>query len=135
MAHDDTAAGGRADHLLVVALAAGRTHEDAAREAGVSRSTVVRRLEDPQFRRDVSRRRGELVDRAAGLAADKLADAVRALVGLLASPNHAVRLGACKALVGTVLQLREATELEERVVALEDAADGVGAGAQLRRIQ
>ena len=81
------------------------------------------------------RKRGELVDRAAGLAADARADAVCALVGLLASPNHAVRLGACKALVGTVLQLREATELEERVVALEDVAHGVEAGAQLRRVQ
>ena len=129
------ALGGGRDDLLVVALARGDSYAAAGRAARVSEATVRRRMADEVFRRRVSRMRGELVDQACGQASAALTGAVSALVGLLASPNHAVRLGACKTLVGTVLQLREATELEERVVALEGIARGVETGAQLRRVQ
>ena len=46
----------RKDARLVLALAAGATAAAAARQAGVSRATVFRRLQDADFRRAVGRR-------------------------------------------------------------------------------
>ena len=44
-----------ADSVLIVALAAGRTVGEAAEEAGVSPRTVHRRLDDPEFRQQLSK--------------------------------------------------------------------------------
>ena len=46
-----------ADPTLIVALAAGLTNRQAAKQADVSERTVVRRLSDPGFRRQVAEAR------------------------------------------------------------------------------
>lgn len=113
---------GGPDDLLVVALARGASYADAGAAAGVSVSTVARRMGDLTFRRRVSQVRGRLVDEACGQAAAALAGAVATLVDLLDSSVDAVRLGAASRLIDCSLRLREQSELEARVAELEEHA-------------
>jgi hypothetical protein len=76
------------------------THAAAGRAAGVSERTVRRRLEDEDFRADVTRARAALVDRAAGRGAEALVDAVETLRVLMGSAqSEAVRVAACRELL------------------------------------
>ena len=111
-----------ADDILVAALAAGKTKQEAARLVGVGERTVYRRLEDPRFRRRVNEARAELVSRAVGSLADASAAAVTTLRALLGANSGSVRLGACRAILDLGLKLREAEELERRIRALEEQA-------------
>jgi hypothetical protein len=67
------------DETLIAALSAGRTYEDAANLAGVSRSTVNRRLADAGFRGRLESRRTELLD----LTVRSLGGAALRAVGVL----------------------------------------------------
>ena len=109
-----------ADDLLALELAAGKTLRDAALAAGIAERTATRRWADPEFRRLVSRHRGEMVGRAVGELADGMTDAAKTLRELLACESLAVRLGAARSLLEIGVKAREALELEERVRALED---------------
>ncbi len=53
-----------ADHALMLALAFGSTVEGAA---GVSETTVYRRLNDPGFQRELNKLRSDMVQRATGM--------------------------------------------------------------------
>jgi hypothetical protein len=55
-----------ADDLLMLALACGATLENAARQAGVSESTVRRRVKDPEFQRKLQALRADMVQRTSG---------------------------------------------------------------------
>ena len=70
------------DHLLM-ALACGATVEVAARQAGVSESTVYRRLAEHAFRQRLHQVRADMVERTAGTLTAAANEAVRALVELL----------------------------------------------------
>jgi hypothetical protein len=59
-----------ADAVIVAALAAGSTQIEAAQKAGVSESTVYRRMQDDAFRAEVDSVRREMLGRTAGLLAD-----------------------------------------------------------------
>ena len=83
-----------ADDVLALELAAGKTLRDAALAAGIAERTATRRWADPEFRRLVSRHRGEMVGRAVGELADGVTDAAKTLRELLACKSLAVRLGA-----------------------------------------
>lgn len=124
---------GTRDDLLIVALARGATYAAAGATAGMSESTVRRRMADDEFRRRVSRLRGELVDAACGQAAAALSGAMTTLVRLLESANDSVALGAARSLVDCAVRLREASELEQRVVELERVAEGVAVGLRAVR--
>lgn len=109
-----------ADSLLITALAAGGTVEASARAAGVSETTVYRRLREPAFRQQVADARDEMVTRAIArlsatstLAADTLRD-------LLKAKAETVRLGAARAILELGGRLREQEDLAERVRALEE---------------
>ena len=111
----------RANELLLAALACGMSQEKAAQQAGVSRSTVKRRLADPEFRRQIEAFRADLVERtAAGLTAAGL-EFVKTLVGLTsAGTRPATRLGAARAGLELGVKLREFTSLEGRMAVLEE---------------
>lgn len=109
-----------ADDLLALELAAGKTLRDAALAAGIAERTATRRWADPEFRRVVSRHRGEMVGRAVGELADGMTHAAKTLRELLACESLPVRLGAARSLLEIGVKAREALELEERVRALED---------------
>jgi len=56
------------DQLLLMALACGGTYEAAGAKAGVSKATVYRRLQDPEFQRQLQETQAEMVRRTSGVA-------------------------------------------------------------------
>ncbi len=123
--HDDPRADPAGpDALLAAALAGGRDVADAAAAAGVSESTVYRRLRSPEFRKLVAQLRGEMVGQALGRMAALMTEAADRLKKLLNSRNERVRLAAVKVVLEVTPRLREQSEIEERLVALEAAAGG-----------
>jgi hypothetical protein len=108
-----------ADDVLALALAAGATVADAARQAGVSERTVYRRLDDTAFRWRVTHTRASFVSQTVGLLADAMTDAARTLRDLLTADSDAVRLGAARAILDAGVRLRESEELAERIAVLE----------------
>jgi hypothetical protein len=115
----------RANELLVSALACGATKESAAHQAGVSLSTVHRRLADPEFCRQLQAFRADIVQRTAGALTAAGLEFVKTLIALV-DPGipHATRLGASRAGLELGMKVREAADLEERVATLERAAAG-----------
>jgi hypothetical protein len=110
------------DGLLAAGLAAGLEIAEAAKVANVSESTAYRRLRDPAFRHLVAELRGKMVEQAVGRLAASMTKAADRLVKLLDSKSERVRLNTAKAIIGMVQKLREQTEIEDRLAALEAAA-------------
>ena len=108
------------DQLLLMTLACGATAEAAAQKAGVSERTVYRRLKDPGFQNQLQRLRSDMVQRAAGTLTAAATEAIKTLLSLLQSSiPHAVRLGAARSILEIGMRVREATDLEGRLQALE----------------
>ena len=107
------------DSVLIAALAAGATYEDAATQAGVSERTVRRRLEDAEFSGQVDATRSEMIARAVGRLAEASTEAADTLRGLLAARSETVRLGAARSILELAVRLREHDELVSRIEALE----------------
>lgn len=113
--------GRRRDLTIVVELlAAGATVTDAASRAGVGRATLKRRLTEPAFRAAIAASRAQMLERAAAQLAG-LADKAIATLGeaLDSADGDAVRLRAAVAVLDKLLQWRQVTELEARIIALE----------------
>jgi hypothetical protein len=107
------------DELLLSALAAGSSVEDAARTAGLSVRTAYRRLADPTFARRLAQVRDELISAALGELVDCASEAVATLRALLSASDERVRLGAAKGTLEQLLRLRETLSLSQRLAALE----------------
>jgi ribosomal protein S9 len=109
------------DDLLLAALGCGATAEAAAHKAGVSRTTVQRRLQDPAFRQRLRAQGTETLKRASYALTAAMVEGIKTLLGLQASSvPHAVRLGAARSILEFSIRLREVTDTEERLAALEE---------------
>ena len=109
------------NHALLVALACGATVEQAAAKCGVSERTVDRRMEKPEFRRQILSLKAEMVQRAAAALTAAAMEAVKTLLELQKPTNTGpVRLGAARSILEMGAKLRELAELEERIKALEE---------------
>jgi hypothetical protein len=108
------------DVTLALALAAGASQADAARQAGLTDRTTRRKLARPGFRRLVAELRGELIARALGRLADNMTRAADALASLLDSDDDRLRLRTARALLSLGLRLRDSVDLSERVRELEE---------------
>jgi AcrR family transcriptional regulator len=116
------------DDALLLALACGSNAEQAARAVGVSKSTVFRRLADPEFRRRLAALRADMVERASGMLTAAGMEAVKTLLALLQPPVPApVRLGAARAVLEIGAELRTVVDLEQRLAALEAQLAGTAA--------
>src|SRR5262245_54148746 len=104
-----------------LALAAGATLDEAARESGAGSRTIRTWLHDqPAFSRRVTELRGEMTARALGKLVDGMASAADTLGYLCRKgKSEQVRLGAARALLELGIKLRETVELEARIAALE----------------
>ena len=111
----------RANGILVSALGCGSTKESAAQMAGVSVSTVKRRLADPEFCRQLQEFQDDVVQRTARALTAAGLEFVKTLVGLTsAGTPPATRLGASKAGLELGMKVREAADLGPRLAALEE---------------
>ena|SRR5208282_53347 len=108
------------DELLIATLACGATAEIAAQKVGISRATVQRRLKNPAFCARLQQVRSEMVSRTAGMLTASGGEAVKTLVELLKSTvPHATRLGAARTILELGPKAREASDLEQRLLAVE----------------
>jgi len=114
----------RADETLALALARGLTLAAAAAEAHVSERTAQRRAADREFADRVVELRARLVETALGQLADGMAEAASTLRALLRADSESVRLGAARVLLEMALKVRDQTETESRLAALEQRFAG-----------
>lgn len=108
----------------VLALAQGQTNGQAATKAGVSTRTILRWLEDDDFRQEIDDTRTALLRVAVGRLAAGATLAVDALVDALATEKGQARVQAARTLLDACLKLRESLELEQRITALEASDRG-----------
>lgn len=117
------------DQTLLMVLACGTTVEAAAKQADLTERTVYRRLKGPAFRRQLA----EMVQRTAGTLTAAATEAVRTLVGLMNGKEPApVRLGAARAILEIGIKVREAADIEQRLLDLEARVAAVAGGPNLQ---
>lgn len=115
----------RGDEALLLALAEGSSWDDAAARAGVSRSTVARRMTDPGFRGKLADLRRAAIDGGASVLAANVVDAARKLADIALQPASVsvlpvhVRLRALGMLLDAAARYREVADLEDRILELE----------------
>jgi hypothetical protein len=119
------------DTTLLMALACGAPIESAAQRAGVSATTVYRRLKDPKFKQKLRRTRAEMVERAAGNLTAATTESVRTLLELQ-KPTipPATRLGAARAVIELGTRLRESADLEQRVLDIEQRLEATDSSSK-----
>lgn len=103
------------DELITTALASGASYEKAGEVAGCSGRTVARRMDNAEFARQVSRRRGERVVAAAGQLTSLSDEAIEAIRGCLVDEDPRVRLAAAKALLDLAVKFRNSHDLEVEI--------------------
>ena len=112
------------DSLLAIALASGASISDVAARANIDRSTVYRKLENPEFRRLVAEFRDRLIGTALGRIADNMTRAADALAAMLDAPEPHIRLRAIRALFTLGIRLRDSVDLTTRVHDVERTLAG-----------
>ncbi len=113
---------------LVAAAAAGRSLAQIAAAAGLSISSVQRRLRDPEIADAVQEARLECRRRAVGRMLE-LRDAALTRVGdLLAADDPVLALRAATLILNTGLKVEAAYDFHDRLAALEAAQDELERG-------
>jgi hypothetical protein len=106
------------EHLLVA-----KSISEAAKQAGVSRTTLHTWLSDEQFRSELNRAVGDAIDatvrRLAALSSLAVTTLERAMSD--AKAGYAVRIRASDVVLGRLLALRELHDHEQRIARLEAA--------------
>lgn len=125
MSPDDTQTAENPDLVLCAALLAGVSYEVAAQSAGCSRSTVVRRMNDPAFRVRLDAMRRDVFARATDQLAAQTMSAIETLAEITADRESpaTVRVRAATALLDSAMKFRAAVEIEARMAAIEQALD------------
>src|SRR5262249_32444858 len=113
-----------ADELLAAALAAGKSHRDAATTAGVSQKTAFRRMQDPAFRDRVREMRASMMAAALGRLTDGMTAASDALHALAPDTDREVRVKAAVKVIELAIKVKDTTDLEERLAKIEQQLAG-----------
>jgi hypothetical protein len=112
--------GGR-DGVLVSALGSGLSYAGAAKAVGLSKSTVARRMADPEFRARVVEEREAHLDAARRALAAAAPDAIGVLTELArGAGSESVRLGAARTVAD--LALGERRRVTPGLVSAADVA-------------
>jgi hypothetical protein len=113
------------DELLITALACGASVDSAAHSAGMSARTVHRRLKEPAFQERLLEARADMLQRTAGMLTAAGLESVKTLITLQQTTNTgSVRLGAARSVLEMGVKVREASELVQRLAALESQVTG-----------
>lgn len=105
-----------------LAVARGLTNAEAAKQAGCGERTLKTWKGIPAFRERVAEIRAEMTARALGRLTEGLDFAVTALRKMLTAKSEQSRMSAIRTLFDVTLKLKEQTELEDRMAALEQQA-------------
>ena len=108
-----------ADSVLLAALAAGRTAQQAAQEAHVGVRTVTRRLADADFRAALAAARQVMVAQALGVLAGAAQQAAETLERNLTCGTPSVEIAAARTILTEAQAAIALTEVQERLAALE----------------
>jgi hypothetical protein len=109
---------------LALELAAGATLKDAAKAAGISESTVERRRADPAFRKRVAALQATMMAEALGRLTNACSAAAVVLTRvMLEEKDAAVRVRAANSILAQARDIREHTQLTDRVAELERRAE------------
>lgn len=109
------------DSALLAALASGRSVNEAAKAAGISRATVYRRLEESDFKNELDRVRRETLDRTTAQLSEAGLAAVKTLRELLKSGKELVRLSAARCILEVGDRYRTALDVDDRLSVLESS--------------
>lgn len=110
----------KGEPTAALAISSGSTIVEAAERAGISERTVRRRLDNPDYKVEISRLRGKLLDAAVGKLVAATTDAAATMQALLEADSEHVRLGAAKGILEFGLSLQEALETQTRITTLEE---------------
>ena len=99
------------DELLIAQLAAGQSYDAAAQAAGVSKSTIIRRMKTPAFRGKVRQARALALEMTLGNLSIASAEAAITLRLLLHSRDEKVRLHAARVILAAERSFLESEEL------------------------
>src|SRR5690606_12263571 len=116
-----------------LALARGEPVTAAAALSGVAPSTLTRWQRDPELTARDRELRSELLENDLGAHSDAATAAVTALRGALQADSEAVRVLAAVAILNSLVTVRDATEVAERLTAIEDALKAHQDSAQPRQ--
>jgi hypothetical protein len=109
----------------IALLASGAKVTAVNRSTGVPRRTLTRWLADPEFQRRLQQYRAELYDAPVGILGAYAAQAAATLGALaVGALSESVKLAAARAVLEVGRSLREATEFEQRLAALEGRLNG-----------
>jgi type II secretory pathway component PulF len=120
------------DEVLLTALACGATVDNAAHSAGMSARTVHRRLKEPVFQERLQQVHTDMLRRTAGMLTAAGLESVKTLITLQQTTNPgSVRLGAARSVLEMGVKVREASELAQRLAALEAQINAVGSSKEI----
>jgi hypothetical protein len=121
------------EELAIAALLAEPTIAQAATEAGIGESTLLRWLAEPEFKARYRAARRAVVESAIGRLQQAATLAVDALARNLTCGIPAVEVGAAKSVLDQAIKAVELVDLAERVEALEQASEFAAARAGGKR--
>ncbi len=107
------------DHILTSALIQGKSYEEAAEMVGVSVRTVQRRMDDPDFQRQLAFGGQSIITEVAKKLLANFDPASDVLIALLKDPSPTVRRLAVKDLVSIGLALNNQQFMEYRIQDIE----------------
>jgi hypothetical protein len=111
------------EDAALAALLSEPTIAGAAAKASISESTLLRWLQEPNFKARYRAARRSIVEGAIGRLQQVATQAVDALIRNLTCGTPAVEVGAAKSVLDQALKAVELTDLAERIEALELAAE------------
>lgn len=106
-------------------ILASPTYEEAARRAQISSKQIHEWLQDPLFRKELSRRRTETYSQALSTIQISSIKAVETLTSLLNDQDPKVRLNAADKILTHALKGGEYLDFEERLCEMERYIDNV----------
>lgn len=104
---------------LLIILAETPCVTEAAKQAGISRSTAKRWMNNPTFQQELDILRKDAMKTAMNSVHAYTAKAIQGLIQLMDSSNEWVQMQACMKILNRSLKIRKVEDLEERVALLE----------------
>lgn len=104
---------------LIASLLSEPTYEKAAKAAGCSKATVIRRMRDPEFRAAYRAARRDLLEATLARLQQASGEAVQTLRRAMRCRSASTRVTAARSILDYALRAAELMDLEERVEALE----------------